>query len=411
MAQLLPAVQQEQSIENILRSPTTMMRLKEVLQQSISVERFARVTLNVIRRNPKLMACKQESLFGSILTLARWGLEPGADSLAESYLVPYGDECQPQASYRGLVKMVRRATGNIPIWAEVVKEGDHFVYQLGDEPKIEHRPSMDENRSERKTLYVYAVAKLSSEEKQSVVMSAGEVEAIRIHSPSKNSPAWRDNPDEMRKKTAVRRLSKMLPMKTEESDTVEEETAMEFGGKPVIDVPAIAEKSRLQKVADKVKKTDAPVHDEEGVSDVRPPYEPPPPPAVVPPTGPKIVPPEPAKEETKKIQKPAPAEEVAQKMQEQAPPPPAEEPIQPVKFLGTVQPIEYKKVQGHTKGVWKYVMTFQSGAEQIVAYTLSKDHAKTFETHAESGKALKLDAENLVGANGMEWHILTLEVA
>lgn len=258
MAQLVAAPHAETSIEKILTSPTTLLRLKEVLQQSVSAERFARVVLNVIRRTPKLLLCTQESLFGSILVLARWGLEPGTDALAEAFLVPYKDECQPQASYRGLVKMVRRAAGNIPIWAEVVKEGDKFDYVLGDDPYIRHKPSDDPDREEKRTTHAYAVAKLSSEEKQSVVMTRAQLDRIKNMSAAvkykKTDSPWFTNPDEMDKKTVTRRLTKGLPMKMEEAAPVEEDTEIDIG-RTVVDVPKIAEKSRLGALAEKVNGT------------------------------------------------------------------------------------------------------------------------------------------------------------
>lgn len=311
------APQEGGNIEKILTSPTTMLRLKEVLQKSVSVERFARVVLNVIRRTPKLLQCKQESLFGSILVLARWGLEPGTDSLAEAFLVPYKDECQPQASYRGLVKMVRRAAGNIPIWAEVVKEGDFFDYALGDSPYIHHKPSDDPDREERTTTHAYAVAKFSENEKQSVVMTRAQLDRIKNMSAAvkykKLDSPWFTNPDEMDKKTVLRRLTKGLPMKMEDAAPIEEDTTIDID-KAVIDMPRLTERVRPAPLAQKVSETfdaptngngappaaetpapaPAPAEESPSVADVAPPATAGPEPTPQAPAGPQETHPEPA---------------------------------------------------------------------------------------------------------------------
>ena len=434
MTQLVTQQQAALTVEQLLTSPSTLSRLREVLQKSISVERFARVTLNVIRRNPKLLQCRQESLFGSILTLARWGLEPGSDSLAEAYLIPYKDECQPQASYRGLVKMVRRATGNIPVYAEVVKEGDRFDYQLGDEPSIRHTPSDDPERDDKKTTHAYAVARLSPDEKQTVVMSRAAMDRIKQRSPAvkfqKLDSPWFTDTDEMYKKTVTRRLTKGLPMRMEEASAVEEDTELEIAGgngMKMLDMPAAPEKSRLAKLAARRKDEDAqpiPVGGE-----AQPEEEPkadPPQPARVPKAKPASgeSSPEPAgSAPATATSEAASATTTPASSSPQASPSPPDKSSSPAtpdtpsskdststepigKFTGRVQALEYKKVASHTKGLWKYILKFMAEDGEFLAYTLSKDTVKLFEEAVTGDKVCVIDAEPLQNGEGViEWRL------
>ena len=62
---------------------------------------------------------------------------------------------------------------------------------------------------------VYAEAKLVSGETQSCVLTKSEVDGIRGRSKAGQSGPWVSDYNEMAKKTAVRRLSKMLPLSSE----------------------------------------------------------------------------------------------------------------------------------------------------------------------------------------------------
>ena len=62
---------------------------------------------------------------------------------------------------------------------------------------------------------------MKSGEKQTAVMTCAEVDAIRNKSRAGKSGPWVDHWGEMAKKTAVRRLSKMLPLSSEIMSHVE----------------------------------------------------------------------------------------------------------------------------------------------------------------------------------------------
>jgi recombination protein RecT len=191
------------------------------LPKNVDVDRFTRIVLTTVRGNPKLLTCSPMSLLAAVMQSAQLGLEPG-NGLGEAYIIPYAGEASFQMGYRGAVKLARN-TGDIStIYAEAVYHGDTFKVQLGTEPRIDHVPSLvSEGRGEFENVEaVYAVAKLASGDTQFVVMTREEIVKHRDRyskAANKKDSPWSDKLGavEMAKKTAVIRLSKMLPLSAE----------------------------------------------------------------------------------------------------------------------------------------------------------------------------------------------------
>lgn len=104
--------------------------IAKALPSVMTPERFARIVTTAVTNNPKLAQCTPQSFVGAMLNSAQLGLEPNT-SLGQAYLIPYGNKCQFQIGYRGLLDLAFR-TGEVKsITAEVVKENDTFEYELG----------------------------------------------------------------------------------------------------------------------------------------------------------------------------------------------------------------------------------------------------------------------------------------
>lgn len=142
-------------------------------------------------------------------------------------------ECQMIPGYRGLIDLARRSGAVQSISAEIVYERDVFKLSLGVENKIDHAPCLDGDRGEFKL--VYAVATFKDGGYQFIWMTKGQVEAIRERSKAKDSGPWVTDYEEMVKKTAIRRLCKMLPMSVELAAAVALSDAADTGVRPVID--------------------------------------------------------------------------------------------------------------------------------------------------------------------------------
>jgi len=185
----------------------------KVTPSHLAPARFVRSLLTAVRKNPKLAACSQESLFGAAFDLARLGLE--ADG-RHAHIVPYGTTATLIVDYKGLVALAYRSGKIKRIHAEAVRLGDFFTVENGE---VTHRVRYDRERGE--IFAFYALAELTSGGVLSEVMTSQEVDAIRQRSRGGDSGPWKTDPEEMGKKTVFRRLAKWLPLSEEFRDATE----------------------------------------------------------------------------------------------------------------------------------------------------------------------------------------------
>jgi recombination protein RecT len=195
---------------------TAAPKIQQVLPAHMTAEKLVRITTAAISRTPTLLECTPLSIVQSVMIAARLGLECDG-VLGSAYLVPYLNsktgrmEAQLIPGYRGLIDLARRSGSVTGVWAHVVHENDVFEVELGLEPSLTHRPAMIAKGAK---IGVYAVAKMTDGSAQFEFMSAEQVESIKSRSRAKSGP-WITDEDEMWRKTAVRRLSKYLPLSVE----------------------------------------------------------------------------------------------------------------------------------------------------------------------------------------------------
>lgn len=193
----------------------------------IDANRFTRLCLTSLRRNPKLLSCTPHSLLASMMTCAQLGLEPDTP-LAQAHIIPYGNEATFLIGYKGLRELAMR-TGKVKkIYANAVYEGDEFDWShgTGENEYLKHK----EKKQNTQSIYWYAMATLDNGEVMFDVMSRKEVDVIRAGAKAKGASAWTDHYDEMGKKTVTRRLCKQLPMSSELSRAVELDELLEHRG-------------------------------------------------------------------------------------------------------------------------------------------------------------------------------------
>lgn len=185
--------------ERIERQHATIQMLLPEGQDAMRLVRQAQMML---AHNSGLASCTPKSITLAVLRLAQFGLELGITA----HIIPYGSEAVLVIDYKGLVELAMR-TGLIEsVSAYVVHEGDpHFEVRYGTEPRIDHMPSLDADPGE--AIGCYAVAKLPSGGTIFTYLRLDEIEAVRN---GKGGP-WQTHWGEMAKKTAIRRLCKLLP--------------------------------------------------------------------------------------------------------------------------------------------------------------------------------------------------------
>lgn len=190
-----------------------------VLPKHITPDRLMKVALHAIRTTPALQDCTVKSLFGAVVQASQLGLEPNT-ILGHAYLVPFKNrktgatDVQLIAGYKGLVDLARRSGQIESIAAHAVYEQDDFEFCYGLDERLAHRPYMRGDRGE--IIAFYAVAKLKGGAHAFEVMSKAEVDQVMKASQSRGQwGPWKDHYPEMGRKTAVRRLSKYLPLSIE----------------------------------------------------------------------------------------------------------------------------------------------------------------------------------------------------
>ena len=221
--------------------------IRSALPRHMTPERMCRVALNTIRRTPQLLECAPETMVAAIVEASSLGLE--IDMRGQAYLVPFHNkktgrhEVQLIPGYKGLADLAYRSGRVDSIFAEVVCENDKFRFSLGLNPVLEHTPNLDDRG---RLMAVYAVARMKDGEPQFVVMGRGEIEKVKKASQAANYGPWKNWEAEMWKKTAIRRLCKMLPLSPEMQRVVALDEAGEAGlaqglGENILEIPVQVE--------------------------------------------------------------------------------------------------------------------------------------------------------------------------
>lgn len=171
-----------------------------------------------MQSNPYLLNCMPETIKSSIISVALTGISLNP-ALKYAYLVPRkskdGLACCLDISYIGMIKILTDAGAVKSVDADVVYENDVFKYSKGSEPFLKHEPNILEDRGN--PIGVYAIAYFRDGGSQFDIMSRSEVEKVRAMSESWKAEAsrkfspWEKWQSEMWKKTALKRLFKILP--------------------------------------------------------------------------------------------------------------------------------------------------------------------------------------------------------
>jgi recombination protein RecT len=217
--------------------------IEKALPSVITPERFTRIVLSTVSKNPALGSCEPRSFLAAMMTSAQLGLEPNTP-LGHAYLIPYRDnrrnvtECQFQLGYKGMLDLAYRTGEYAEIYAEAVYPNDHFVYTKGLHRDIQHEPGEHDPNAE--PTHYYAVWKLINGGYGFAVMTRDEVLShAKKTSKSFKSGPWQTYFDAMAKKTVLKEALKYAPMKTDVARQITaDETVKTSISDDMIDVPS-----------------------------------------------------------------------------------------------------------------------------------------------------------------------------
>ena len=205
--------------KRMLEGEAVQNGLAAVLPKDIELDTFTAVVIRAVQENPDVLDADRKSLFLACQDAAQDGLVP--DSREGALVIrntKVNDQWVKKVCWQPMIGGLRKnlARAGFDIRAEVVFENDVFDQELGDDPRIKHKPPvLGESRGE--PIGAYAIAtRFSTGDKYREVMSYAELEEIR--SKAQTDYIWKAHTNEMYRKTVARRLVKYLPITGEETD-------------------------------------------------------------------------------------------------------------------------------------------------------------------------------------------------
>lgn len=205
-----------------------MPELAKALPKHLTADRMARILVTEVRKNPKLAECDKGSFFAAILQCAQLGLEPGS-ALGHAFLIPRRNkgsmECQLQIGYQGMIDLAERS-GKVTLEANLIYENELYDIELGTSPKITHKPCLTGQKGD--LVGAYAVARYADGRVKFRFIDREEIEEAKKAGSAGNYGPWSTHYNEMARKTAVRRLFKMLPKSIELAQALQIEEKIEL---------------------------------------------------------------------------------------------------------------------------------------------------------------------------------------
>lgn len=207
---------EETSVLRMLSNPATKKAMASRLGKLFTPDTMIAMVSTCLRQSPLLAKCDPMTIVGAVLEVAQVGLRLDR-TLGQAYLVPFYSskrQCYEATlilGYRGLITMAEHAGAVQAVRAKVVHAKDHFVYEEGLVPKLEHRP-FDGDDAGAPT-HVYAVIHKAGLAVPYVMRwsQIAKLKSTMLAKAGGGSP-WATHEEEMACKTAIRRGLKYHPL-------------------------------------------------------------------------------------------------------------------------------------------------------------------------------------------------------
>lgn len=211
------------SLNRLLTGDGFKKQLALALPRHLTPDRVLRIALTAANKTPKLFECDPNTILASVMDCSQLGLEPDG---RKAHLIPFNDSkkgmiCQLIIGYQGYIDLAYRHPLVRGIRAKAVFEKDHFIYDEGLHPRLEHTPSAEDDPGP--LVYAYAICDIGENGHTFVVLSRREVMKAKKSSRGSDSvySPWRTHEAEMWVKTAIRRLAKFMPSSTELTEALQ----------------------------------------------------------------------------------------------------------------------------------------------------------------------------------------------
>lgn len=214
-------LRQVQNVRQLLVNKEATERLSSIASRQLGADKLVKLTIEALRRTPKIGDCDPMSVFNAMIQCATLGLEPNTVQ-QHAFLIPYGRECTFVIGYKGMADLARRHPSVVSIHSDVVYSDDElWTYEYGSGIHLRHKPGPRLG----KPTHAYCYVKLTDGEAFTVLPwtqvmkirdgSQGWQSAVKFGKTAK-SP-WHTHTDRMAAKTALRALANAgeMPMANE----------------------------------------------------------------------------------------------------------------------------------------------------------------------------------------------------
>lgn len=218
-----------------IRNPKDMLnylqRSKSAIQMALpahlNADRMVRLALTCFSTTPALRQCSPQSILASVVVASQLGLEPGI--AGQGYLIPYKGNCTFVPGWQGLVSLLNN-TGRATAWTGAVYEGDHWVFELGSNPRCEHIPG--QNYGDPALLqWVYACGRVNGSEQP--VIEAWPMSRVWKHRDRYNKVGAKHysygNEEMYARKVVLLQVLKYMPRSIELNNAITAADAAEMG--------------------------------------------------------------------------------------------------------------------------------------------------------------------------------------
>ncbi|MBX9697890.1 MAG: recombinase RecT [Acetobacteraceae bacterium] len=186
--------------------------IRAALPEHVPFDRFRRIVLTAVQADADLLRADARLLLTACLRAAQDGLMPDK---REGVIMLFKGKPAWMPMVAGLMKLARNSGEIVSMQAQVVYRGEPFRVALGDEDRIMHERVLDAVDAGQPPIAVYAIALLRDGTRMHEAMTWKQVMKVKGSSASGDKGPWGAWPDEMARKTVLRRLLKRLPLSTD----------------------------------------------------------------------------------------------------------------------------------------------------------------------------------------------------
>lgn len=186
--------------------------IRAALPEHVPFDRFRRIVLTAVQSDQALLRADSRALLTACLRAAQDGLMPDK---REGVILMFKGQPAWMPMIGGLMKLARNSGEIAGLHAQVVYRGEPFRVVLGDENRIEHERVLEAADAGHPPIAVYAIATLRDGTRLHEAMTWKQVMKVKAASASGDRGPWGTWPDEMARKTVLRRLLKRLPLSTD----------------------------------------------------------------------------------------------------------------------------------------------------------------------------------------------------